>query len=183
MKILIAYSSGMGSTEQVSQEIAKIIAEDSIFNVDVQSIDSIHDIHKYDSVIIGSSVRADRPLANVRDFFATYRQELSKKKVALFAVCLLANCADGREKVKREYLSQILDKYPELKPVAVEAFGGSIDFDKLNPVMQSLMYRVLEKTGIPAKGSVDTRDWNFIRAWASEVREKLKNDGNKIRGN
>jgi len=176
MKILVTFSSGLGSTEEVSQEIANVLAEDSHLKVEVISIDEVKSIGRYDSVIVGSSVRADRPLANVRDFFAAHRYELLKKKFALFAVCLAANNEEGRNKVKREYLSQILDKYPSLDPIGVEAFGGKINFDQLNPVMQGLMRHVLAKTGLPTTGSVDTRDWNFIRNWAKMLREKLVRD-------
>lgn len=177
MKILITYSSGFGSTAEVSEEIGKVLAEEEEFEVDVQSIDDITEISEYDTIVVGSSVRADRPLANVRDFFAKFRFELAQKNLALFAVCLTANSKEGKEKVKREYLSQIIDKYPQLHFMSAEAFGGKIDFDKLNPVMQDLMIRVLEKTGLPTTGSVDTRDWDFIRQWAQEIKKKLKQNG------
>ena len=72
MKILIAYSSGYGATQEVSNEIGKVLSEEKDFDVDVLSIDTIESIDSYDSIIIGTSVRADRPLANVRDFVATH---------------------------------------------------------------------------------------------------------------
>ena len=171
---MITYSSGYGTTREVSEEIGRIIAAGSSFNVTLRSIDEVEGIDEYEAVIVGSSVRADRPLANVRDFFSRHRSQLPDKKVALFMVCLTANCSEGRERVKNDYIRQITDKYPDMKPVATEAFGGKIDFDRLNPVMQNLMRRVLEKTGLPTEGSIDTRDWDFIRGWAGEVREKLK---------
>ena len=169
MKALIAYSSGYGATKEVSQKIGQVLQQENSLQVDIISIDEVDGIKDYDVVIVGSSVRADRPLANVRDFFRRYRFVLPTKYVALFAVCLAAKDEEGREKVKKEYLSQITDKYPHLKVVASEAFGGKIDFDRLNPVMQNLMHRVLDKTGIPTFGSVDTRDWNFIRSWAENL--------------
>jgi menaquinone-dependent protoporphyrinogen IX oxidase len=175
MHILVTYSSGYGSTREISEDIARILQEETTFKVDTQSIDLVEKIDGYDGIVVGSSVRAQRPLANVRDFFNRYKFELAKKKVALFAVCLTANCAEGREKVYDDYLSQITKKYPDLKPIAIEAFGGKIDFNKLNPVMQSLMRRVLEKTGLPTEGSIDTRDWDFIRNWAVQLRGKLLN--------
>jgi menaquinone-dependent protoporphyrinogen IX oxidase len=76
--------------------------------------------------------------------------------------------------VKREYLGQITEKYPDLNFFAMEAFGGKIDFDRLNPVMQNLMKHVLAKTGLPVTGSVDTRDWDFIENWAQDLAEKLQ---------
>ncbi len=174
MQVLILYSSGYGSTKEVSQLIGRVIKEEQNFQVTIQSIDEANEIAKYDAIVVGSSVRADRPLANVRDFFARYRYILPEKKIALFAVCLTAKDAKGREKVEKEYLSQITTKYPQLDPVKIGAFGGKIDFEKLNSVMKELMVRVLEKTGIPTTGSVDTRDWDYIQKWALDLREKLK---------
>jgi len=175
MKILIAYSSGYGATEEVSEEIKNVILQKNKWSVDVVPIDDVNDIDDYDALIIGSSVRADKPLANVRDFFARYRHELPMKKVALFAVCLTANNDAGREKVKKEYLPQLTERYPKIKPIAVAAFGGKIDFDRLNSVMKTLMKRVLEKTGLPTNGSIDTRDWPSIKSWAEELGDKLEN--------
>lgn len=173
MKVLVAYSSGYGTTKEVSEKIAGILNDNGGLHVTVQSIDDVADLNSYDAIIVGSSVRADRPLANVRDFFARHNSELSQKHVAIFAVCLAANSAAGRDKVKKEYISQITTKYPELEPISIEAFGGKIDFENLNPVMRQLMKRVLEKTGIPTFGSVDTRDWSLIEAWATDLRDRL----------
>ncbi|NOY59559.1 MAG: hypothetical protein GXO75_11625, partial [Calditrichaeota bacterium] len=67
MKVLILYSSGYGATKEVSQEIGRIIEKEQGFQTSVQSIDQANGIAKYDAIVVGSSVRADRPLANVRD--------------------------------------------------------------------------------------------------------------------
>jgi len=173
MNILITYSSGYGATKEVAEKVSSVLAGEPGFKITTISIDDVETIHDYDAVIVGSSVRADRPLANVRDFFARYAELLTKKHVAIFAVCLAANNECGREKVKREYISQITEKYPALAPLRTEAFGGKIDFEKLNPVMQQLMKRVLEKTGISTQGTVDTRDWGFIESWAVDLRQQL----------
>ncbi len=174
MRVLVTYSSGYGATKEVAEKIASILSEDPNLETITISIDDVDDIEGYDAIIVGSSVRADRPLANVRDFFAKHIELLTQKHVAIFAVCLAANNAQGREKVKREYISQITAKYPQLQPLSTEAFGGKIDFNQLNPVMQLLMKRVLEKTGIVTEGTVDTRDWSFIEAWAAGLRKQLK---------
>jgi len=173
MNVLITYSSGYGATKEVAEKVSRILAEEPRFKIATISIDDVETIGDYDAVIVGSSVRADRPLANVRDFFARYADVLPEKHLVIFAVCLAANNKDGREKVKQEYLSQITKKYPALAPLRTEAFGGKIDFEKLNPVMQQLMNRVLEKTGIRTHGTVDTRDWGFIESWAVDLRQQL----------
>ena len=173
IKILVTYSSGYGATKEVCEEIAKIIAEEPSFEVVLKPIDDCQKIHHYEVVIVGTSVRADRPLANTRDFFAAHYSELVHKKLALFLVCLTASSSKGQEKAKQEYLPQILSKYPQLKPISVEAFGGKIDFDRLNPVMQNLVRNVMRRVGVPDTGSLDARNWEVIRDWAVELRDKL----------
>jgi len=173
MKILITYSSGYGSTKEVAERIGKTLEEEKSFDITLSSIDIVSSILEYDGIIVGSSVRADLPLANVRDFFARERFVLPDKKVAFFAVCLSANCEEGRENIKTNYILPLFDNYPKIKLLSTEAFGGKIDFDKLNPVMKSLMKKVLEKTGLPTDGSIDTRDWDFIDSWAYDIRQKL----------
>ncbi len=173
MQILVTYSSGYGTTREISEEISKIL-KNSHKKIDVKSVDDVKNISPYDCVIIGSSVRADRPMANVRDFFWLHSQALCQKKVAMFAVCLTASNDKGRQKVREEYLKPFLKKFPKIKPIDLAAFGGKINFDQLNPVMQSLMKRVLAKTGLPTKGSIDTRDWTQIKNWALKIQNLLE---------
>ncbi|MBN1543063.1 flavodoxin domain-containing protein [candidate division KSB1 bacterium] len=173
MRILIAYSTGFGTTKEIAEKLADVLEESSELTIKIASLDQVGSLQTFDGVIVGSSVRADRPTANVRDFFSIHHHELIDKKVAIFAVCLSANCREGREKVKNDYIKQILDKYPDIHPLSVEAFGGKIDFERLNPVMQSLMKKVLQKTGLPDTGSIDTRDWEFIVQWGEMLKAKL----------
>ncbi len=176
LKVLVTYSSGFGATREVAEKIGDVLGKEGDLKVTVRSIDEVGDIAPYEAVIVGSSVRAEKPLANVRDFFAGNREVLAGKKVALFAVCLTAGNHEGREKVRKEYLGYIVERYPELNLLTSEAFGGKIDFERLNPIMKLLMTRVLERSGLPAQGSIDTRDWGFIEAWAAELKQKLLNN-------
>jgi len=173
-KIIVLYSSGYGTTKEVSEEIAKIIARETLFDVKSEAIDNVCDIEQYSALIIGTSVRADKPLANVRDFIAVHHAELLAKELAFFIVCLTANSPRGRRKVLDEYIPQLTADYNHIQPISVAAFGGKIDFDKLNPVMQSLIQHVYAKTGIESTGSVDVRDWAMIRSWAVDLQKKLK---------
>jgi menaquinone-dependent protoporphyrinogen IX oxidase len=173
MQILITYSSGYGTTREVAETIGQLLREEPLFQVEILSIDKVKSVRPYDAVVLGSSVRASHPLANVVDFLARHRHLLEEKQVAFFLVCLEANSEEGRCKVKQEHLPHLMERFPTIRPISSEAFGGKIDFNKLNPVMQSLMRRVLEKTSLPTEGSVDTRDWEFIKQWAIDLRNKL----------
>lgn len=174
MNILIAYASGFGSTKEIAEKIGQILQEPPALQVTLQAMEAVTDVSPFDAIVLGSSIRADQPLVSIMDFMAQNRTTLRQKNIAVFLVCLTANCQCGRDKVRHEYISPIYEKYPDMNIISSESFGGKIDFDKLNPVMQMLMKRVLEKTGIPAQGSVDTRDWNFISGWAHHLKEKLQ---------
>lgn len=173
MKILITYSSGFGTTREVAEKIGQILKQADLLSVDLLPIDEVSSVVPYDTVILGSSVRAGHPLANMVDFIAHHRRHLETKRVAIFLVCLCANSEEGRCKAVEDQLPQLLRHFPTIHPFAVEAFGGKIDFDKLNPVMRKLMRHVLEKSGLPADGSVDTRDWKLIEQWALSLRDEL----------
>ncbi len=174
MEILVTYSSGYGSTKEVAEKVAEILSHENTFKITTDTIDQVSNIDNYDVIIIGSSVRADLPLANVRDFLARERHVLPQKKVAFFAVCLAATCIDGREEIKREFINPLFEKYPEIHLIQSEAFGGKIDFAKMNPVMQEITKTVLKRKGLPSEDNIDTRDWEFIESWTKMLIEDLK---------
>ena len=90
-EILVTYSSGYGATREVAEEIARVLENIDGFKVDSKNVNDCEVIKNYDALIIGSSVRADKPLANARDFFAQHRYDLVDKKLALFVVSITAS--------------------------------------------------------------------------------------------
>jgi len=173
-KVLVTYSSGYGATKEIAEHIAQTISSYKEFLVQVKNIDDCGVIEIYDVIIVGSSVRADRPLANTRDFFSEHRYELKKKRVALFVVSITAAAPQGVDVAKTQLSTYLLDRYPWISPVSVAAFGGKINFDQLNPVMQSLVRNVMKEKGVHGNGSFDARNWDDIRAWAKQLAFKLK---------
>ena len=172
--ILVTYSSGYGATKEVAEEVVKTIKNENEFKVDIKNIDDCVEINDYDIVVIGSSVRADRPLANTRDFIAEYRFELTKKRVALFIVSITASTPEGVKTAKSDLSTHLLDRYPWISPISIAAFGGRINFEKFNPVMQSLVRNVMKEKGVGGNGSFDARNWDEIRSWAKQLAFKLK---------
>ena len=173
-KILVTYSSGYGATKEVAEEVANVLKNYPEFKVVTQGIHECEHVDEFDAIILGSSIRADKPLANARDFFSTHRFTLAEKKIALFVVSITAATPTGVEIAEKTYVTQLHDRYPWLSPISVAAFGGKIDFDKLNPVMQNLVRNVMKEKGVNGNGSFDARNWDDIRAWADSVASKIK---------
>lgn len=172
MSVLVIYSSAFGSTKKVASRIASSL-RDSQFPVTLQSVDETHSLKGYDTVIIGSSIRASRILANVRDFIARFKIELSEKNLFFFVVCLTAKCEKGRDKAKREYINPVFAKYPSIKPLSIEAFGGKIETKTFNPVMQKIMRRVVDQAGLPRDTDIDLTDDGSIENWIKDIKQKL----------
>ncbi len=172
-KTLIIYSSGYGTTKEVAETIGKLISENNSTSVELQLIDSPQNLDSFDTIIIGTSIRADNLLANTRDFISANKSLLKDKKLAMFILCLTANSLEGQEKIITTYTQQLKDHYPDLDFKSIAAFGGKIDFQRLNPVMQSLILQVFKKTGVSSNGSVDTRNWDNIKIWASQLKQIL----------
>lgn len=173
-EILVTYSSGYGATKEVAEEIAKILSDQLQCKIISKSVHECEDIQNYDAIVLGASIRADKPLANARDFFSKYKYELADKKVAIFVVSITASAPGGAEIAKKQYVSQLYDRYPWLSPMSIAAFGGKVDFSKLNPVMQSLVRNVMHEKGMRGNGSFDARNWDDIRSWAKQVAFQLQ---------
>lgn len=173
MNVLIVYSSAFGSTKKVASQIASNLKKMADFTITLQSVDETGSLKEYDTVIIGSSIRANRILANVRDFIARFKTELSQKNIFFFVVCLTAKCNEGRNKAKREYIEPVFANYPQITPISIEAFGGKIETKSFNPVMKKLMRHVVDQAGLPQDTSIDLIDHDSINQWSDFIKQEL----------
>lgn len=173
MNILIIYSSAFGTTQKTAEKIGNVLKA-AQFSVTVLSIDQTHSLDGYDTVIMGSSIRASRILANVRDFIGRFKNDLASKNLFFFVVCLTAKCEKGRKTAIEDYINPVFEKYPELVPVDTQAFGGKIEADKFNPVMKRMMRRVVNQAGLPDKNNIDVTNTSNIEDWANKLVKILK---------
>ncbi len=171
MRVLVGYASGFGATAEVAKVIGQVLGEKHA--VAVHPLGEVRSLEGYEAVVIGTSLRANRWLGGVSRFLSRFRHDLAKRPVALFCVCLTARTVEGGRRIVGESLPRLLARYPEIKPIAVEAFGGVLHFDKYNPLVRAVMRRAAAEEGLPTSGFVDYRDWETIRRWAAEVGGKL----------
>ena len=158
-RILVAYASGSGSTAEVAEAIADVLESGDV-PVDVLPAEEVDDVSSYSAVVLGSSIRLGRWLSPAVHFLEAHQEALGKIPVAYFTTCLTLakESAEGRQKVLA-YMEPVLDMAPDVEPVALGLFAGSLD-----PDMQLL---------VPGGPYGDFRDWEAIRTWAEEVRPAL----------
>lgn len=158
IKVLVAYASTHGSTQEVAEAIAATLREHEL-TVDLQPMRNVRTLEGYNAVVLGAPLYIFHLHKDALRFLSRYRMALANLPVAIFAGGPFGT-GDGNEwQEVRKQLDQELAKFLWLKPAAVEIIGGKFDPAKLH-----FPYRL-----IPALRQMppsDLRDWEAIRAWS-----------------
>jgi menaquinone-dependent protoporphyrinogen oxidase len=192
-KILVAYTTNSGSTE----DVAKVITEELGRNGDQVTISRLEEINRitgYDAVIVGAPMILGWH-RSARKFIKQNQSNLSRIPVAYFCTAMTLTVPEGYSETttpvyidaslaklpKREgrldikesytlasnYLKPILASAPAVKPVSVGFFGGRLDLYKLK-LLQMLFVMVI----IGAQPG-DMRNYPAIREWAARLRDSM----------
>jgi menaquinone-dependent protoporphyrinogen oxidase len=174
MKALVVYGTRWGGTVGVAEKIGDSL-RGAGYTVDVVDAKKhTQRVDPYDLVVVGSGIRADKWTKETLRFLEKNAPALSVKKTALFVSCLMAEREkeEAQEKAKKAYLVKIAEEYG-LSPISYGFFGGYADFSKSHGLLVDIIVRVnrrnLLKNGLDTRKILDTRDWNKIGAWASEL--------------
>ena len=168
-KILMAYASKYGSTQEVAEAIAATLRERGV-QVDLKSMRKVPTLAGYAAVVLGAPIYFGHWHKDALNFLSRNEEALAQRPVAIFA--LGPNSTDENEmKGSRAQLDQELANFPWLTPVVMEVFGGKYPAKLRLP--ESLI------AGLPAsplhgKPASDVRDWAAIRSWASGIATKFQ---------
>ena len=192
-KVLVAYTTNAGSTEEVATVIGEELGKDGA-QVDVRRIEQVTNLESYPAVVIGGPMIMGWHRAATR-FVKKHQQALSQVPVAYFLtamsltqtgessidaipVCIdpmlakapkVANRLSLRERYASvtNYLRPILRAAPQVKPVSIALFGGKLEFYRLKLLQMLFVLLVIQ-----AQPS-DRRNWPVIREWAAGLRAQL----------
>jgi len=157
--ILLAYATRYGSTQEVAEAITSTLRQDGI-KVDLLPMQDVKNLDNYSAVVLGAAIYNARWHPEAHNFLSQYQETLKKLPVAIFALGPLST-SDVAMLRSRRQLDLELQKYPWLKPVAVEMFVGKSD-----PAKLGILDRLFTKAS-------DHRDWNAIRSWANTLPSQL----------
>jgi menaquinone-dependent protoporphyrinogen oxidase len=166
-KILVTYATWQGSTGEVARAIGQVLC-DAGASVDVLPVKEVQDVAPYSAVVLGTPVRMGRTMPHARAFVKRHGAALATKHLATFAVCLTMkdDTPENRE-TAHKYLTQLA--YPK-PPIAEGLFAGKFDLASMNAFFRWMAS--MDKSG--KMKSEDCRDWNKIRAWATELAPRLQ---------
>jgi menaquinone-dependent protoporphyrinogen oxidase len=166
-KVLVAYASVHGSTQEIADVVAATLRESGLA-VDLQLIRNVRALDDYNAIVLGAPLYMFHWHKDALRFLSQHRDILADSiPLAIFAGGPIDSADEkGWQEVRRQ-LDQELAKYSWLKPISVEIVGGRFDPTKLR-----FPYNL-----IPALKQMppsDLRDWAAIRAWASSLAVQLQ---------
>jgi menaquinone-dependent protoporphyrinogen oxidase len=162
--VLVAYATSYGSTQEVAEAVAATL-RDAGLEAEAQPAGKVRVLTDYTAVVLGAPLYMFRLHKDARRFLSRHGGALAKLPLAVFALGPF-NDEEKEWQGAREQLDKELVKFPRLKPVAREVFGGKFDPATLRPPWSLLP----ALKGLPAS---DIRDWNAIHAWAGGLVAKL----------
>lgn len=167
-KVLVVYASDRGSTKEIAEFIAALVA-DIGFAVDVRSVVTEPDTAGYTAIVIGSAIHDGTWLPAAVQYAYRHLRDLPAKPVWMFSVGLGPAL---RGPFGRWLGTQIPRKIAVVKDVVsprdYQAFAGVWDRAQIGRI-RSIVYRLV---GVPGYG--DLRDWPAIASWAKGIANELK---------
>ncbi len=160
-KVLIAYASTHGSTEEIAETVAATIRERGLA-VDLQPARNVRTLEGYQAVVLGTPIYLFHLHKDALHFLSRYQKEFTGgMPIAIFAGGPIEIDKDQWKEIRRQ-LDQELVKFPWLRPITVEVVGGKFDPTRLH----------FPWNLIPAMKQMppsDLRDWDAIRRWACSL--------------
>ncbi len=162
-KILVAYATKYGSTEEIAQKISEVL-KNSGMEVTLSEASEIKSIDNYNTIVLGSAVYVGSWRKQAARFLKKFQDELKDKKVYLFSsgptgegdpVSLM----EGWEFPKN--LKEIADK---IGVEDIKVFHGAVDPDKLSGLHKFMVSKIKAPVG-------DFRNWEDIERWSRKVIE------------
>ena len=121
-KILVAYTSKGGATKEASEIIAEVLKRKYNIIVDLTDLKKIKPkLLEYDRIVIGAGVRGGKVYNDALEFL---KNNFDSKKVAFFVCCGGAGDPEKYQEACKNYVTDVLANYSNLKPISTEAFGG-----------------------------------------------------------
>ncbi|CAG0952145.1 menaquinone-dependent protoporphyrinogen oxidase [Anaerolineae bacterium] len=168
-KILVAYATRTRSTAEIAEVISETLAENGL-QVEVRPIQEVTDLEPYRAIVLGSPIHDKKWLPEAINFVRENQAALSEKPFAAFLVCMALTMKNQNyHRMAVEWLEPVRR---QVNPVSEGFFAGVLDVEKVSSLLHQSMFRISVWTGVWTEG--DHRNWEAIRAWASDLSHILQ---------
>jgi menaquinone-dependent protoporphyrinogen oxidase len=178
-RVLIAYGSRFGSTEEIARKIGEVLAREGIEPEYV-------DLRKtgegkwpspldFDGILVGSGIRIAKWTKEAESFLEKNKDYFQgKKALGLFVSC--GSAVQDKEQARKDYLEKVIDTLG-VTAVMYEAFGPLYDLSSSSKMgfldkrmLKMASEKAWEEAGlqIDKNGRNDLRDWKRIEEFGRE---------------
>jgi len=155
-RVLVTYGSRHGSTAEIAVAIADVLRADDL-STDIAPATDVADIGPYDAVVAGAAIYLLRWHPDLVAFLRAHERALATRAVWLFESGPLDHRPETRLRDLPAPVAAVADR------IAVRGhatFGGC-----LRPSADGVLEQLMAAGGLAG----DYREWDRIRAWASEI--------------
>jgi len=183
-KVLIAFGTRFGSTEEVSIKFKQTLEENG-FLVDLVNLKAKNKVKPntvgYSGILIGSGIRITRWTKEAKKFLKNNVKAINENKIltGIFLCSGEASNPEDRPEVIEKYLVDIFKEYGLNlgENVLYDAFGGVFDLSKTSNLswMNRRMLKMVaeEDPNIVLNERKDYRDWDQINAFLDTFMRRL----------
>ena len=165
MKVLLAYASKHGSTEEIAQVIARELTASGL-SVDLRRASNVETVDRYDAVILGSAIYMGQWQSDATAMIDKHESALQERDVWLFSSGPI-----GEDPFPKEDPPLTADLVERTGAHAHQSFTGRLERGSLEFGERLIATAVRAPQG-------DFRDWEAIRDWARQVAVALNEKTN-----
>jgi len=161
-RVLVTFASKMGSTHEIAEVIGR---ELEVFGMQVTVAPCANNVSPegFDGVVIGSAIYTRRWVKAATKYLKRHGHRLNRQRTWLFHS---GPCGEGARDEQVQAPKAVERVIVTLGLSAPVTFGGRLDLEHaIGPVSRWM--------GAEGPLSGDFRDWDRIRAWASEIAHQL----------
>jgi menaquinone-dependent protoporphyrinogen oxidase len=170
-KILILYSTTDGHTRKIANRLQQVI-EELEHQVTLASIndESLVDLHTFDKIVIGASIRYGKHNARITDFINRNKLHLDSKPNAFFSVNIVARKPEKNQPDTNPYLRKFLKKIV-WQPREIAVFAGKLDYPKYSFFDRLIIRLIMFITKGPTdpKAVIEFTDWQQVESFGRVI--------------
>jgi len=172
-RILILFSTTDGHTVKICERLQERVERDGHQATLVSIADAPGpDLHAFDKIVIGASIRYGKHSKAVVDFINGNRSLLEAKPNAFFSVNIVARKPEKSDPETNPYLRKFLRQIA-WRPGKLAVFAGKLDYPRYGSFDRFMIRLIMRMTKGPTDPTtvVEFTDWKKVEAFGRVISE------------
>jgi len=170
-RILVLFSTTDGHTIKICNRL-KTVIDDDAHQVTVRALGDFRelDLHAFDKIVVGASIRYGKHQQQVYDFIDDHRELLESKPNAFFTVNIVARKAHKNQPQTNPYLQKFL-RQSAWRPNELAVFAGKLNYPSYGFLDRQMIRLIMLITSGPTdpQAVVEFTDWASVDDFARRV--------------